>query len=336
MNRLMMFVLLVAIILLLSCKDLGTNGGGGGKTVNPNILLVKSCCTDIIGGDFRMGAWTDNVVYCVSPGRRIKLSSNFQILEDTLVLFPGGYRFMSNYQGGKVMLVRSNFSDVSSGRLLEIETQTFNQRTLRDSTYNVSSAIYTLDENQCIYYSYGNSGRQIPAGYYKLDLSTLQDSLLFGYVTEVGPAEVTNGFDISSDGMRLLLPINREVEPPLMVEYTLATGARETLNVSFDRQLLWVRYHPTRSQILYSNYPRGAGGSTVATDGEIGVIERASLTKRVLDANPFADQGWRAVSVFPNWSPDGLHIVYGGTKGPAIEPPRVKGAYSLFILKNVN
>ncbi len=92
--------------------------------------------------------------------------------------------------------------------------------------------------------------------------------------------------------------------------------------MSFDRQLLWLRYHPSGGQILYSNYPRGAGGFTVGTDSEIGVIERAAPSKRILDVN--TNPGWMSVSVFPNWFPDGKHIVYGSAPGPTREPLRAK------------
>jgi hypothetical protein len=172
------------------------------------------------------------------------------------------------------------------------------------------------------------------AGYYALDLSTLDDSLLLEYVSEIGPYEVCNGFDISPDGSKLILPVNRMAESPLIVEYALASGIMDTFDLTFDRQLLWLRYHSGGDQIVYSNYPRGAGGSTVATNSEIGIVERSTQTKRILDVN--TAPGFTSVSVFPTWSPDYKHILYGSAEGPSSEPPGAKGLYSLFILRDVN
>jgi hypothetical protein len=335
MDRTIGYTLLLAICFHFSCKDSGTSGGGGGTSINPNIIRVKYCCSDFNGGNFRMGVWLENKIFAVAPGRLLDINAQFESIKDTLVLWPGAYLFVSrNSVGSRLLTVKSQFSDVSLGRLLELDIQTLTLRLLRDSAYNVSSALYMPNQNSCIYYSYGNPSRQIPAGYYALDLSTLQDSLLFQYVSEIGPAEVTNGFGVSPDGRKLLLPITRATESPLIVEYTFSSGVRETLNVSFNRQLLWLRYHPSNGQILYSNYPRGAGGSSVATDSEIGIIDRSNLTKKVLDVNTRA--GGLSVCVFPNWSPDGKHILYGSAPGPAQEPPGAKGAYSLYILRNVN
>jgi hypothetical protein len=337
MNRIGISVLILAALLPLSCKDCGTDGGtyNGGDKINPNILLVKSCCDDpLIGGQYRMGTWRENVIYIGSPFRRITLNSVLGVEGDTLIYLFGRHRFISNFKDRRIMMVRSNYADVSSGQLVEFNDETLTLRLLRDSTYNISSAIYLPKENRCVYYAYGNSTRQVVAGYYALDLATLQDSLLFQYVSEIGPSEVVNGFDISPNGDKLLFPVNRRTERPLIVEHLFASGVRETLNVVLERQLLWLRYHPSGNQILYSNYPVGAGGHTVADDGEIGVIDHSTLSKRILDVN--TNPGGLSVNVFPNWSPDGKHIVYGSAKGPVSEPPGALSFYSLYILRDVN
>ena len=331
--RRIFFALVIVIASQLSCKkDGGTNNGTEG--INPKITLVKSCCSDpFVPGNYRMGVWYQNKIFAVYPGRLIQLTADLQIASDTLLLWPGGTFVSRNSEGSKLLLAVWG-RGTQYGSLVEYETVTFVPRNIRDSTYNISSAIYLPNENRCIYYSYGNTSRQIVPGYYRLDLATLQDSLLLQHFSEIGPSEVVNGFDISPDGWKLLFPVNRRTEPPLMVEYTIASAARETLNVVFNRQLLWLRYHPAGNLILYSNYPVGAAGHTVGDDSEIGIIDRRTLQKRVLDVN--TNPGWLSVNLFPNWSPDGRHIVYGSAEGPATEPPGALSFYSLYILKDVN
>ncbi|MDL1892225.1 hypothetical protein FBQ87_04950 [Sphingobacteriales bacterium CHB3] len=225
-KRRVICVLLILLTSQLSCKKDGGTNDGDNQKINPNIVLVKSCCDDpFIGGDYRMGIGVDNLLYCISPGRRIKISSSSMVLEDTLLLFLGRYGFISGHRSHTFMVIRSNYPDVSSGQLLELETQTFNLRLLRDSAYNISSATYLPNENRCIYYSYGEPSRQILPGYYTLDLSTLQDNLLFQYISEIGPAEVVNGFDVSPDGTKLLFPVNRAAEPPLNCGICICNGS---------------------------------------------------------------------------------------------------------------
>ena len=336
MNRIHLFVVFIAAFLPLSCKDCATDGGDNdnGNSINPKIQRIRYCCTDFGGGNFRMGVWYSDKIFYVVPARLLRMDNSFNVVEDSLILREPSLFVSRNTSGTKLLMIKSQYTDVSIGGLSELNLQSLQTLPLRDSSYNISSAIYLPGQNGCVYYSYGSPALNRVAGYYVLDLTTLEDSLLFQYASEIGPFEVVNGFDISPDGMRLLYPINRATEPPLIVEYTLAAGTQETLTVSFERQLLWLRYHPTGSQIVYSNYPRGAGGSTVGTDSEIGIIERATRVKRILDVN--TNPGWYSVSVFPNWSPDGKHIVYGSAKGPATEPPGAKGAYSLYILRDVN
>jgi len=155
------------------------------------------------------------------------------------------------------------------------------------------------------------------------------------HISEVGPSEVVNGFDVSPDGRKLLFPVNYSTQTPKAIEFDLVSRTFDTINVDFTRQMLWLRYNPVMSnQILYGNYPRGSGGYSVSDDSEIGVIEPDNSTKRVLDVN--TNPGWLSVSLFPNWSSDGKHIVYGSAKGPAAEPPGAIGRFSLYVLKNVN
>lgn len=283
-----------------------------------------------------MGVWYDDYIFTSQPNYRLKVDDNFKVTEDTLIYeYEEVFTYLSINKlstkalGGK----RRIYSDIYSCSLSEINLHNFSYRLLRDSSHNISSAVYLNDDTKCIYHSYGNTLINKQPGFYFFDISNDTDSLLFTYSSELGPYEILNGFDVSPDNQYLIFPVHYWNNEPKIVKYDLQTKKLDTLNLKFDRQLLWLRFNSTGSQIVYSNYPVGAWGSTVSTDSEIGIIEVNSLTKRVLDVVP--KPGWR-VNTFPSWSPDNKHIVYSSAKGPAYEPPGAKGLYQLFILKNVN
>lgn len=310
--------------------------------MNPNIVLIRPWCEERenICGDQQMGVWHGNKIYTVSVLRQLTLNQQFGVIEDSLLRLtpnfsiPGFPWYVArNESGTKLLLVMSKYSNVSMGDLIEVDLQTYTFHVLLDSSYNVSSALYFQGDSDCIYYSYYHPTTQL-GGYYYLNINIGQDSLLFPHISEISASEVINGFDISPDRLKILYPINYREITPQLVEYNLSSGQHETLAVNFERQILWVRYNPTYNQIVYSNYPIGSGGFTVWDDSEIGVIDRATLTKRIMDVN--TNPGGLSVNVFPNWSSDGKHIVYGSAKGPAREPPGAKSYYSLYVLKNVN
>lgn len=321
------------LLLTISCKDTIVDP----PVINPNIVLIEpKCPPDWICGNFIMGVWYDDYFLISQPNYRLKVDANFKVTEDTLIYeYEDVFTYISINKlstkalGGK----RRIYSDIYSCSLSEINLQDFSYRLLRDSSHNISSAVYLNDDTKCIYHSYGNTLINKQPGFYFFDISNDSDSLLFTYSSELGPYEILNGFDVSPDNHYLLFPIHYWNSEPKIVKYDLQTQEFDTLKIKFDRQLLWLRFNNTGSQFVYSNYPVGAWGSTVGTDSEIGIVEVNSIAKRVLDVVP--KPGWK-INTFPSWSPDNKHIVYSSAKGPAYEPPGAKGLYQLFILKNVN
>lgn len=326
--------ILLFLLLTISCKDTIVDPPG----INEHIVLIEpKCPPNDRCGNFIMGVWYDDYVLTSQPNYRLKVDANFKVTEDTLIYeYEDVFTYISINKlstkalGGK----RRTYSYIYSCSLSEINLQDFSYRLLRDSSHNISSAVYLNDDTKCIYHSYGNTLTNKLPGFYYYDIASNKDSLLLPYISEVGPYEILNGFDVSPDNQYLLFPVHYWNNEPKIVKYDLQTKKFDTLKLKFDRQLLWLRFNNTGSKFVYSNYPVGAWGSTVGTDSEIGIVEVNSLTKRVLDVN--TNKGWKSVNTFPSWSPDNKHIVYSSAKGPAYEPPGAKGLYRLFILKNVN
>jgi hypothetical protein len=332
--------ILLALVVI-SCKENVTNPSG----INTNIVLVESSGTGNTRGDYRMGVWYNEDIFCVTPLRKLTINSQNHVVTDLYIadslvgsLNGYGYRFFNylsiNKSGTKLVIVMSTYEDVSVGDLAEVDLQTWKLRVLRDSSYNISSAVYSNSDSSCIYYTYGNPGIGLRPGYYRYDFLTTKETIIFPYISEVGPAEVVNGFDISPNGEKLLVPLNHWALTPNVIEYDLNTKTVDTLRVNFKRQFLWLRYNSDATQILYSNYARGSGGSSVENNSEVGIIDMESVTKKILDVN--TNPGGTSVNFCPNWSPDNRSIVYGSARGPLTEPPGGKEAYSLYILKNIH
>ena len=358
-------ILIGSLAGLCSCGLLGSDDDGGDdRGINPDIVRLIDCCR-LTGdttpgfsydGDFFMAVWRGDRILSTAPILEIQLKDDLEVdslreifwriveqMPDPRGL---GTYLDANADGTKLLLVKSTYADVSSGALYEYEPATDRLRLLLDSTLNVSSARYWPgDDARVVYYRYGEpAGGEdygTGAGYYALDLATGRDSLLLSYLPPRGRKGRLVGFDVHPDGTKLLLPDVRftltEALPPRVVEYDLQTRAADTLAVDFDPSFvrfgLWLRYSPDGRQILYANFPLGVYGDTTNDDSEVGIIDRASERKRVLDVSTNNEGVGLSVELAPTWSPDGRHIVYGS--GPlSIEGAR--GTYSLYVLKDVN
>lgn len=344
----------ISMALLYAC---GTGPDNVREAVNPNIVLIKDCCEigELLSGDIQYGYNRgDTIFYIGGLFGYVKVDHSFNIQKDS-VFSPSDYinqlsgqriTYMSGITPSDVFLsVVSSFSDVSIGRLYEYNLISNQFSLLKDSTYNISSANYWHgDSSKLVYYSYGND-LGLEAGYYLADISADSDSLLLAHRSPIGPEEVINGFDLSPDNSKLLYPNVRasftnpeRPQTPQIVEYNLQTQQADTFDVSFDMSFvrvgLWLRYSPSGDRILYANFPLNSFTSTTNDDSEVGIIELPALTKRILDINTNPEGEQRSVQLAPTWSPDGNHIIYGSA--PVFFPSGSKGAYSLYLLKNVD
>jgi hypothetical protein len=327
-------------------------------SINPNIIKLVDCCDrddeKYVSGHFYLGQISGDVFIATSSITRFSLDSNYGIAsrEDLWRDFyennlGGGNYFDLSDSGNQFLFTKTTTGNgiISRGALYEYDLSSKQVLLLKDSTYNVSTAVYWHgDDNKLIYYSYGNDDG-LHGGYYLHDKITSTDSLLMSHRSEegpFGPYDKLNGFDLSPDNRKLLVPNIRASftggpQPPRIIEFDFNTLQADTFDVAFDLSFvrigLWLRYSPDGNRILYCQYPMNPFG-TANDDSEIGIIELPSRHKRVLDVNTSPRFGRRSVQLAPTWSPDGQHIVYGS--GTLFMPEGRVGTYSLYILKNVD
>ena len=291
--------------------------------------------------------WNGNRIYVASPVSFFDLDSNLDISRDSVLdsTFANRFNLALNDSASRLLYVNSYLNYNSIGNLVEYNLGTGGIEVI-DTAHQISSAVYFPGTDNIVYYAYGSysdTGKNpntnpADAGYYLLDRSTGIRTLLLHYISTLGINESVNGFDISPDGKKLLFGSTGS-RAPLAIEYDLATHVSDTLNVFFDpmydRLSLWLRYSHDGSKILYDNYALGAVYSVEyePDQSEIGIIDRATLTKQVLDTSPDNEEYY--VSLFPQWSPDDTRIVYSLSQ-VSEEPPGTTGYYSLRILKSLH
>jgi hypothetical protein len=274
-------------------------------------------------GDFQSATWIGNKLYGTGPVVVYTLDSNqYAGVDSTILPEEPFYRSLfltKNSLGTRLLGVNSRYGDLSIGTLFEQDLIS-GTRTILDSINLVSNAAYIPGTNNLVYYCYGSNdtvrGKAVPldsAGYYLLDRTSGNRHLLFHYVSDYAEGETINGFDISPDGKKLLIA---SVGPhqPVLYEYDLQGHTRDTIPTYFDiahvGTLLWVRYSPNGEKILYGTYPGDIfAGGFASEPGEIGVIDKSTAQKHVLNGSP--DNQGVYMCVLPSWSPDGKMIVYG-------------------------
>ncbi len=275
--------------------------------------------------------WFDNNrVYTSYMLGYYQLNSDLKIVEVSIDELHYSNLIVSALSNGNTYLFMKSYYD-GSGGLGEYNTNSNSIEVLIDSTENISSAVHYRTTDQIIYYSYGNPMGVNP-GYYLFNKVTHEKTLLLEYISDMGRTEFINGFDVHPTEDIIIIPVVKMGKSPLVIEYNFNTQTSDTLEVNFDfPACLWLRYNKTGDKILYSNYPWGAVGNT-KEGSEVGIIDRKTLTKQVLDVNT-DDRTGLSVNIFPNWSPDEKHIIY--SSAPVTSLGDV-GLYGVYILKNVN
>ncbi len=326
---------IITMFLLAGCSDDGPTGGGD---ANPDIVLIKDHSSDpMFQGDYRMGVQVGDIIYYARPFGLCHVDADFHVIWDSMSRDRETWRYLYitvNFSGSRLLVVKSRYWDVSVGSLHEMDLKTGIMNEIRDSSFSVSSAKYLSDGVSFVYYSYAHPKHGYVAGYFLSTGSEGVDSLLLSANSEVGPTEVVHGFDVGRSDRVLLIPVHRNDITAKLVEFDLYAKSYHTLPGVFPNQFVWARYNATGDKILYSSYPRGIGGYTTYTDTEVGILDRTTGSKQILNVN--TNPSHLSVSIFPNWSDGYKAILYGNTWGPMIEPPGSIGNYSLYALKHLN
>jgi hypothetical protein len=278
--------------------------------------------------------WVDSSVYIGHRESldRFELSSRIATRQDH-----GDLSFEFNRAGTKLLYTAKTRSYNDGGYLVELDVASGRLDTLsRDSS--VTNGRYIGDSDSIVYYSQGSFHyltNPIPydAGYYFLD--RVSDTARFVYT--YGPPGMMdmllNGFDVSSDGQKILMPECSSQQVKL-TEYDIESDQAVVLPIDWDvskaYNSLWVQYSSNDSLILYSLGGVFNAASIGGGESEVGIIDRKTLTRKAIAAAPHS---LRPFSIpYPRWSADDSAITYGAGEIPAYVFDGIK-PYYIYIKK---
>ncbi|HEY6171187.1 MAG TPA: hypothetical protein VIX80_02905 [Candidatus Kapabacteria bacterium] len=301
-------------------------------------------------GNFRKSVWYKDRVFSSEPIRYFDFDDNLEVVVDSTLHYEENSQLASfgkfwplfmriDKEGKRLLSVVSNKHTQSIGWIVEFSTDTLSFQILDSGEYN-SSAVYMPNDSDFVYYTYGsysNTNRNpADAGYYLYNRMSGSRTFLLHHISDIGPVEMVNGFDISPDGKKLLIPSVGYERQPIVFEYNIETHVADTLpisfNTSFNRWALWLRYNKDASKILYSNYPlfSFSEGSAANDSSEVGIIDHLTFNKKILDTAPLYTVPW--ICVFPEWAFDETKIVYGAA---IVTESGTAGVYQVCILKTL-
>lgn len=332
---------LLVLISLCCCLSACSSNTDAPVSKDDILAIPDTWDNGLLTGNFQMGVWAPGRIYYTFPLSSIAINDRFELSDETHELYSSPSFISVSRDGQKMFYVNTLFSDISMGSLHIRNLLSGEDEVLLDSTKLVSSARYVGNTNDIVYYSYGSfnsNTNPLPgdAGYYIKRPGVTKDSLLLQHFSEAGPNELLNGFDITPDGKTLYYTLTFKNKAPQIVRVDLQISKRDTLpivfDLNYDRRCLWLQLNSTATKLLYGVYPDNAWQTEVTDNSEVGVIDLPSLHKKEIRMqSPLRFSNFMAL--FPSWSPDDKHIVFGG--GP-ISSDGTVGLYSLFVLKNVD
>lgn len=200
-------------------------------------------------------------------------------------------------------------------KLVERDLKTSERQILVDSSH-ITCARYFPGSNDIVYYTFG--GREHGAGYYYFDRASGNTRLLVSHMVGSPETEIVNGFDISHDRKKLLIPGVQRGKNVILVEYDLETKVADTLlNYKPESEMkrsLWVQYSNDDSLILYSLSYFTLAPSPIGDQSEVGILDKSRRMKRIINVAP--DNELAYCIPYPRWSPDNKSICYGAGSIP--------------------
>jgi hypothetical protein len=318
-----LFSVIIVSFLLNSCKEKDD------RSININIHEI--------GGYLQSAAvWGKNdTIYSIEPINTIKVDSKGDVVHlSTLHDENTAAYFIEISDSCEYLLfINSNWVGASSGTLKEISLKSGEVHMLLDSTENVSSAVYYRDTDHIIFYSFGKPVGMNP-GYFMLHKHSGERQLLYAYISPLDLYETVNGFDLHPFKDELLIPITHEDRSPSILLYNFATQESRTIFNEpnfFPLLTLWLRYNSDGTKVLYTSYPIGLLSGYAFAEGECGIIDMNTLTKKRLDVNT---SDYQSETFCANWSPDNKRIVF--SSAPVSLSDGVSGPVKLYILNKFN
>jgi hypothetical protein len=290
---------------------------------------------------FISGLWHLDTLIVSPLLTRFRLSPSLQLTQlGEMSNVPMIYSLDYSPTTNKLLAVKSSYLDVSFGVLLEIDTKTGDTVQL-DTLSSVSRAVYDPnDPNVIFYYTYGSyvkgeNEHPSNAGYYRWNRVSGERSLLLQHISDFGPEEGLNGFDVHPNGNRILLPVTSVGKAPIALEYDLSSGLQDTIDLDFDithgKYCLWLAYDHEGSRFVYSNFPTGVlWEGRAETSSDIGIysfIDQAVQRLNIIPDTFFRDY----VILFPEFVPNRNALSFSASR-VEYEPPGYVVDYNYYIL----
>ena len=271
------------------------------------------------------------------------ITDNFNQIADHIITRKFYERVvMQDHIDDKILWVYNRpISGGSSQLVLNEYSRTTGETTAICDDERITGARYYRDSEHIIYHMYSRTEEnQMLSGFYLYDRGSNTKEILLLDTNSPPSRDWTNvrGFDIHPEENKLLtLGSNYN-----LIEYNIDLKQIDTLDISFPARKtggvplhLWLRYNNSGNRVLYSHYNYATNNEW--GESEVGILNMLTNEKRILDVN--TNTKGKSVNIFPDWSPDNRHIVYGSgaidhkyfTKTTPLPPMP-----ELFILKNVD